>query len=133
MCIPGNHMSHAPLGVLDIPLVTGNNVNMDMENALSGCLTDINPDIVAIRVKFRVNALFFLANQLHTGRYLVRRQVEKAGDMPLRDDQGMPRTDRIGVAGAISKFVIQRNATWVFAEQARVIGVSLLFWFYIRH
>src|SRR3989344_8125582 len=63
MCIPGNHMSHAPLGVLDIPLVTGNDADMGMENTLPGGRPHVNPDIVAIRVKFGVNALSLLVTR----------------------------------------------------------------------
>ncbi len=100
-------MSHAPLGVLDIPLVTGNDVDMDMENTLPGSWPHVNPDIVAIRVKFPVDALFLLINQFYAGRHLILREVEKARDMPLRDDQHMARTDRIGVMGTVCELMHQ--------------------------
>jgi len=43
----GNHMA-PPLGIFDITLVTGNNVNMCMENALLSCRTHVHTDVVAI-------------------------------------------------------------------------------------
>ena len=100
-------MPHAPLGVLDIPLVTGNDVDMDVENTLPGGQPHVNPDIVAIRVKFPVDAPFLLINQVYAGRHLVLRQVEKARDMPLRDDQDMTRADRIGVTGTVCELMHQ--------------------------
>ncbi len=98
-------MPHAPLRVLDIPFVTGNDVDVDMENSLPGGRPDVNPDIVAIRVKFPVDAIFLRINQFYAGRHLFLRQVEKARDMPLRDDQSMARTDGIGVMGTVCELM----------------------------
>ena len=80
---------------------------MDMKNTLPGRRPHVNPDIVTVRVKFPVDALFLLIDKVHTGRHLGLRQVEKARDMPLRDDQGMARTDRIGVTGAVCELMYQ--------------------------
>ena len=88
-------MPHAPLGILNVPFVAGDDVNMDMENALPGRWSDIDADIVAIRIEFLVNEFFFLFNEAHTGSHFFRRQVEKTGDMPTRDDHGVPGTRRV--------------------------------------
>lgn len=100
-------MSHAPLGVFDIPLVAGNDVNMDMKNTLPGRRPDIHPDVVAVGLELRIQQPALLGDQPHAGVDLFRRQVEKARDMPLRDDQGMARTDRIGVTGAVCELMYQ--------------------------
>ena len=106
MCLLWDHMPHAPLGIFNVPFVAGDEVNMNMKNALSGRRSDIDADIVAIRIEFLVNILFFLFNEAHTGSHFFRRQVEKAGDMPTRDDQGVSRTRRVGVTGTESKFML---------------------------
>jgi len=104
-------MPHAPLGILNVPFIAGDDVNMDMEDALPGRWSDIDANIVAIRIEFLVNEFFFLFNEAHTGSHFFRRQVEKAGYMPTRDDHGVPRTRRVGVAGTVSKFMLYRYPT----------------------
>lgn len=100
-------MPHPPLGILNITLVAGNDVNMDMQDTLPSRRPHVNTDIVAIRLEFLVQQLALLGYQLHAGVDLLRRQVEKASDMAARDDYGMTRTHRVGVARAISKFILQ--------------------------
>ena len=106
MSLLWNHMPHSPLGIFNVPFVAGNEVNMDMENTLPGRRSNINADIVAIRIKLIINKLFFLLNEVHAGSHFFRRQVEKAGDMPTRDNQGVPGTRRIGITSAVSKFML---------------------------
>jgi len=96
-------MPHAPLGVLNITLISGYEVNMDMEDTLPSCRPYVNPDIVTIRPELPVQTLAFIGNQFHAGADLFRSQVEKTGDMTPRDDQSMPRTHRVTVTGAVSQ------------------------------
>ena len=88
-------MPHAPLGILNVPFVAGDDVNMDMENALPGRWSDIDADVVAIRIELPVDEYFFLFDEAHTGSHFFRRQVEKTGDMPTWDDHGVARTRRV--------------------------------------
>jgi hypothetical protein len=126
-------MPHTPLGIFNVPFVAGDDVNMDMEYALPGRWPDIDADIVAIRIKLLVNEFSFLFYEAHAGSHFFRRQVEKTGDMPPWDDQGVPRTRRVGVTGAESKFMLYRYPTRIFAKQAWIIGVSfLLLWGFRR-
>ncbi len=98
-------MPHTPLGIFNVTLVAGDDVNVDMKNALPGRRSDIDADIVAIRFELLVKAHFFLFDEPHAGSNFFRRQVEKTGYMPTRDDQGMPGTRREGVACTVSKFM----------------------------
>lgn len=125
-------MPYPPLGVLNIPLVAGNDVNMDMKNTLPGRRAYIDADIVAIRAELLIQQLALLGYQRHTGIDLLRRQVEKTGHMPLRDDQGMPRAHRVGITRAERKFTIQGHPLWVCTKQTRVVGVPLFFLFIFR-
>jgi hypothetical protein len=86
ICLLRYHMPHAPLGIFNVPFVAGDEVNMDMENALPSRGSDIDSDVVAIRMKYLVKAFLFLFNEAHTGRHFFRRQVEKTGYMPTWDD-----------------------------------------------
>ena len=108
MCIPGNYMPHTPLGILDIPLVTGNDVNMGMQDTLPGRRPYVNADVVAIGIKLLVQHLALLSYQRHTGGNLFGRQLEKARNMAFRDNHRMTRAHReIGISRTISKFVLQ--------------------------
>lgn len=125
-------MPHASLGIFDITLVAGNDVNMDMENTLSGRRPNVNADVVAVGLELRVQQVALLGYKLHTGVDLFGRQVKKAGDMTTRDDQGMTRAHRVAVTRAVRKFVSQRHPACVFTKQARVIGVTLWLPFFFR-
>ena len=100
-------MAHAALGILDITLVARDDVNMDMEYTLSGRLSHVNADIVTIRLEFLVQSHALLGDQSHAGIDLFGRQVEKAGYMATRDNQGMTRTHRVGITRTVSKFMLQ--------------------------
>ena len=123
-------MPHVPLGIFDITLVAGNDVNMDMEDTLLGRRPHVYADIVTAGVELRVQQAALLGDQLHAGPDLFRRQVEKAGDMTTRDDQGMTRAHRVAISRAVRKFVTQRHPSCVSTEQARAIGVTLVFLFF---
>ena len=96
-------MPHAPLGILDITLVAGYDVNMDMEYTLPGRRPHVNTDIVTIRLELLVQPLALLGNQPYASIDFFVCQVKKAGHMTTRDDQGMTLAHRIGVSRAISK------------------------------
>ena len=89
--------------------------------------SDINADIVAIRIEFLVDEFLFLFDEAHAGSHFFRRQVEKTGHMPARDDQGVSRTGRICVAGTEGKFMLYRYPARIRAKQTWIIGVSFLF------
>src|SRR5512135_2054569 len=111
MCLLGYHMSYAPLGIFNVPFVAGDDVNMDMENALPGRWSDIDADIVAVWMKLLVKTFLFFFDEAHASGHFFRRQVKEAGDMPTWDNQGMPRTRRVGVTGTESKLMLYRHPT----------------------
>ena len=123
-------MPHASLGILDITLVTGNDVNMHMENTLPGRGPNIYANIVAVRLELRVQQAALLGDQCHAGLDLFGRQVEKAGDMPTRDNHCMPRAHRVAIARAVRKFVPQRHPARIPTKQARVIRIALNLWLF---
>ncbi len=59
-------MPHVPLGIFDITLVAGNDVNMGMEDALPGRLPHVYADIVAVglnSVSSKLNSLVISSMQ----------------------------------------------------------------------
>ena len=100
-------MPHASLGILNITLVAGNDMNMDMVNTLPGRWPNVNAYIVAIRLEFLIQQVALLGYQLHAGINLFRRQVKKAGDMTTWNDQGMALAYPVGVEGAVSQLILQ--------------------------
>ena len=125
-------MPHASLGIIDITLVAGNDVNMDMEDTLPGCRPNIHANVVAVGIELLVQQAALLGDKPHASIDLFGRQVEKAGDMSTRDDQRMPRAHRVAIACAVRKLVSQRHPARVFTKQARVIGVALFFRLFFR-
>ena len=125
-------MPHASLGIFDIALVAGNDVNMDMEDTLPSCRPNIHTNIIAVGIELLVQQAPLLGDKPHAGADLFRRQVEKAGDMSTRDDQRMPRAHRVAIACAVRKFVSQRHPACIFTKQARVIGVALFLGLFFR-
>lgn len=119
-------MPHPSLGILNVPFVAGDDVNVDMVNALPGCLPDVDADVVAIRIELLIEEFFFFFEEGHAGSHFFRRQVEKAGDMPTRDDQSVPGTRRVRITRAESKFMLYRYPARIFAKQAGIVGVSFL-------
>lgn len=99
-------MPHTPLRVLNIAVVAGYDVNMDMENALPGRRPYVNSDIVSIRLELLVQPLAFLGNQFYAGVDLFRGQVEKTSDMTTRDYQSMPRAHRVGITSTVGEFTL---------------------------
>ena len=100
-------MAHAALWILDITLVARDEVNMHMEYALPGRLSNVNADVVTIGLEFIVQSLALLGDQPHAGIDLFGRQVEKAGYMAPWDNQGMARANRVGITRTVSKFMLQ--------------------------
>ena len=99
-------MPHAPLGVLNITFVSGDEVNMDMEDTLSSRRPYVNSDVITVRLELLIQPRAFNGNQLHASVDFFRGQVEKAGDMTARDDQSMSRTHRVAVTGAVRKLML---------------------------
>lgn len=125
-------MAHASLGILDIPFVAGDEVYMDMEDALPGRLPHVDADVVSIRLEFLVQSRALLGDQPHAGIDLISCQVEKTGDMATRDNQSMARAHRVGITRAVSKLMLQRYAPRIFAEQAWIVRIPLFFRFFYR-
>lgn len=121
------HMPHAPLGVLNVPFVAGDDVDVDMEDALPGRQSDVDADVVAVRFELLIDEFLFLLDEAHAGSHFFRRQLEEAGDMPARDDQRVSRTGRVGVACTVGELMLQRYPARILAEQAGIIGVALFF------
>lgn len=118
-------MPHTALGIFNITLVTGNDVDMDMEDTLPSRRTYVNTDVVAVGLEFFVKQLSLLVNQRHAGVDLFGGQLKKAGNMATRDDHRMTRAHRVRIARAVGQLVIQGHPLWVRTKQTRIIGVPL--------
>ena len=125
-------MPHTALGIFNITLITGNDVDMDMEDTLSSRRTYVNTDVVAVGFKLFVQQLSLLVYQRHAGVDLFGGQLKKAGNMATRDDHRMTRAHRVRIARAVRQLVIQGHPLWVRTKQTWIIGVPLfpLFFFW---
>ena len=116
-------MAHAPLGIRRIARITWNQVDVDVENTLSGSATHVYTDVVTVWTEFFIKYLALIRNQLHTGGHLFRGELEEARTVPERDYQRMTRTDGVAVARAVSQRVTPRHPAWC-AEKARVVRIT---------
>ena len=107
MGLPGNHMPHTSLGILNITLVTRYDVNVRMENTLPGRRPHVNTNIVSIGIELLVQSLALCAYQFHAGINFFGRQIKKASDMAAWNDQGMSRTHLVGIAGTKSQLILE--------------------------
>lgn len=125
-------MPHTALGIFNITLTTGNDVNMDMEDTLSSRWTYVNTDVVAVGFEFFVQQLSLLVYQRHAGVDLFGSQLKKAGNMATRDDHRMTRAHWVRIARAVRQLVMQGHPLWVCTKQTWIIGVPLfpLFFFW---
>lgn len=101
-----DYMPYSSLGILNVPFVAGDDVDMHMEDALSGRRSHVDADVVTVRMERFIQQFLFLLDESHAGRDFFRRQLEEAGDMPARDDQCVSRTRGVGVACTVSEFVL---------------------------
>lgn len=118
-------MPHTALGIFNITLITGNDVNMYMPDTLPSRRPYVNADVVAVGFKLFIQQLSLLIDQRHAGVDLFGCQLKKAGNMASRDDQRMTRAHSVRIARAVRQFVIQRHPLWVCTKQTWVIGVAL--------
>ena len=123
-------MPHTALGIFNVTLVTGNDVNMDMEDTLSSRWTYVNTDVVAVGFEFFVQQLSLLVYQRHAGVDLFGSQLKKAGHMAARDDHRMTRARRVRIARAVRQLVTPGQPLWVRTKQTWIIGIPLLHLFF---
>jgi len=115
-------MAHAPLGIRRIARITWNQVDVDVENTLSGSATHVNTYVVTIWTEFFIKYLALIRDQRHTSRHLFGGEIEDTGTVPKRHDQRMARADGVAVARAVRQLVTPRHPAWC-AEKARIVRI----------
>lgn len=105
MSLPGYHMPHAPWGPLRRP---GKGVEDDvrMKDTLSGCRAYVSADVATAGLEPLVHQLALRCDHLHAGIDRFGRRVEKSGDMAARNNRGIPRARRMGIAGTVRHCIL---------------------------
>jgi polyhydroxyalkanoate synthesis regulator phasin len=88
-----------------IPCVSGNEMNVEMEDCLSSSSTHIYPYIVAIRMKTFIQFFFGLCKQKAYCVLLILSGIEIGLNVPFGNDENMPLIDRIGIVECKSQIV----------------------------
>lgn len=127
-----DYMAYPSLGVLNITFVAWDDMDMDVKDALPSRLSHVDADVVAVWFELIVEQFLFLFDELHAGSDFFRCQLEETGDMAARDDQGVTRARGVGITRTESKLMQYGYPAWIFAKQARIIGVSFLFLYGFR-
>lgn len=81
-----DYMAYPSLGILNIAFVAWDDVDMDVEDALSARLPHVDADVVAVWFELFVEQFLFLFDELHAGGDFFRCQFKETGDMATRDD-----------------------------------------------
>ena len=126
-------MPHTALGIFNITLITGNDVNMHMEDTLPSRRPYVNADVVAVGFKLLVQQLSLLIYQRHAGVDLFGCQLKKTGNMASRADQRMTWAHRVRIARAVRQFVLPGKPFRFPTKQTWVIGVSLCPLYFLGH
>src|SRR5690349_18108479 len=103
--------------------VSRNQVDMHMEDTLPRGAPNVNTNVVAIGAEFGVQIVALCDDQVHTGRYLFRGQLEEIRAMPQRDDECMPRTHGVTITRSISQCVLARDLAGS-AKQTGIVGIA---------
>lgn len=90
--------SHPASRIRGIPLVTGNEVDVDMRDCLAGGLSVVDSDVIAGRGELPVQGLFRFFKGAENGCLFHDVQFENGCYMPSGDNQGVARAHREGVA-----------------------------------
>ncbi len=98
---------------------------MDMHHGLSCGLPDVDPEIVAVGRKFLSQIVLRLLNEIEQSGLLSLGGIEKIGNMPVGNDEKMPRVDRIFVAPDMGQFVPEQDP-FLPAERAALHNLSLI-------
>jgi hypothetical protein len=63
----GNNFSHSASRISNITAIAGDNMQMEMKNCLTGCRSNISPDIVTVGAVFLIQDLTHLADKAAYG------------------------------------------------------------------
>ncbi len=83
----GNYPSYPSFGMLHVPIVTGDQMNMDVRDGLTCRLSHVNTHVVPVWPEISVRLCLCLPNQFKRGLSLAPGQLKKAHHVPKRNDQ----------------------------------------------
>ena len=94
----GEHPPHTAARIGIVAPVSGNQMDMDVSDGLTGSWAIVDADVVGVRSEFRVENPLLLADELEQRGMLLGRQVEERPNVPIRDDERMAGRDWICIA-----------------------------------
>ena len=113
-------MPHAPLGIFNVPFVAGDDVDVDMENALPGRRSDVDADVVAVRLVELVDDVPGVRKRLEQRSLLGFVGFEQGSEMAARDDDAVAERDGKAIAVDDGEFIFGEDAVGV--EMAKGAG-----------
>jgi hypothetical protein len=102
-----NYPSYSTIGLLHVPIVTGDQMNMGVGDSLTSRPAHIDAHIVSMRPKIKVQLCLCLPNQFERCFSLVLGQVEKTRRMPKGNDQQMPFGNRVMVVSDVTQEILE--------------------------
>ena len=101
----GDHSSDTAPWVRHIPVIAGDEVQMDMEDGLAGGSACIDPDVESIRLVTLPDDILCLIQEFHTRELEIRSQFKIIRHMLFWDHQDVTRIDRKGIKEGNGMFV----------------------------
>ena len=120
-CFCGEHPPHTAARIGIVAPISGNQMDMDVSDGLTGGWAIVDADVVGVRTESRVENPLLFADELEQRIMLLGRQVEERSNVPIRDDKRMAGRDWICVADG-DRQGIRRDHSSVFQGAKRAIG-----------
>jgi hypothetical protein len=98
------------------PAYRGNQVDVQVHDGLSGRLADVDADVESVGMVLTGEVIGRSSECLPDLANFLGRRAEQVGEVPLRDDQGMPGRDGKGVFHCQG----QREIAWSGLEMMHV-------------
>ncbi len=101
-----DHPPHPSSVVSTIPLVAGDDMDMEMRDGLPCHLPDVDPNVIAIGMVAGIQELLCPVDNVQDRDLLIPGGLEIIGEMPFRDDQQVSPAHRVPIKPCIHKVML---------------------------
>ena len=98
-------MANPTCGVVDIPLVAGDDMNMEVVNGLSSCFAGVETDVETIGAESGDELALHLIDKVKQSDFLSGCGIPLGREYPIGDHEGVPVCDRVLVADSEGQIV----------------------------
>lgn len=82
ICLVEDDLPNSTLRSRVVPVIARNQMNVHVKDALPSCLTDIDANVISVRLKLVIDGIPLGHQERHAGVHLFCSKVEEVGTMP---------------------------------------------------